>query len=179
MGRSNVGKSSLVNALTQSKLARTGASAGTTRLLNVYRVRVAAGPRGSVGLTVIDFPGYGYARGGEETRQTFDELSQNFFDRATRGSPRATRDEFRLAIVILVVDARHPGLESDLTARSWLADRGHPLLTVITKIDKLKGAKRVATVRKHTALLGTVTEVSSRMGDGIPKVWSALVGQLL
>lgn len=140
---------------------------------------MAAGPRGSVGLTVIDFPGYGYARGGEETRRTFDELSQNFFDRATRGSLRSTRDEFLLAVVILVVDARHPGLKSDLAARSWIAERGHPLLTVITKIDRLKGTKRVATVRKHTALLGTVTEVSSRMGDGIPQVWSALVGQLL
>ena len=95
IGRSNVGKSSLVNALTERKqLAKTSSTPGKTRLANIYRVE-----REAVRAYLIDLPGYGYARGGSGG---FDALAQAVF-----AAPLAS---------LLLVDARHPGLDSDADA---------------------------------------------------------------
>ena len=88
MGRSNVGKSSLINALVRQRVARTSAAPGKTRLANVYRVtRGGAAP-----FYLLDLPGYGYARGGDSG---FEELAGAVFAREPAG--------------LLLVDARHPG----------------------------------------------------------------------
>ena len=79
IGRSNVGKSTLINALARRKIARAGGAPGTTRLLNVYRI-VLARRRGE--LLLIDLPGYGYARGGAESTRVFDRLTERYFRRA-------------------------------------------------------------------------------------------------
>ena len=77
VGRSNVGKSSLINALVRQRLARTSAAPGKTRLVNIYRIaRGSAAP-----FYLVDLPGYGYARGGSESAREFDELTQAYFAR--------------------------------------------------------------------------------------------------
>ena len=180
VGRSNVGKSTLVNALVRRHIARAGGAPGTTRLLNVYRVRVSARPHGSTGVMVVDLPGYGYARGGEQARRTFDGLTRDFFDKAVTGSGDAAQgDRFRLAGVVLVVDVRHQGLASDLAAHAWVAARDYPLVTVVTKVDRLNRTERNRAVAAHRAVLGSVIGVSSKTGEGIPEVWRALLDELL
>ena len=171
VGRSNVGKSSLINALVKQRIARAGAKPGTTRLVNVYRLSTA--PPHARSIIIADLPGYGYARGGHRTRRDFDELTRGFFDQV-EVLPR-TPNTVRLAAVVLVVDIRHPGLDSDQDAHRWAQDGGYPLLTVVTKTDRLSRAAGARAVVEHTASLGTdVVPVSAKTGEGLPEVWSGL-----
>ena len=87
VGRSNVGKSTLVNALTGIRLARTSRAAGKTRLLNVYRLQ--DGP--SRPFHLVDLPGYGYARGGEKSQEEFEVLTREYFDSRTGATGTAGR----------------------------------------------------------------------------------------
>ena len=171
VGRSNVGKSRLINALAKSRIARAGTKPGTTRLVNVYRLSTA--PPQARSIIIADLPGYGYARGGHRTRRDFDDLTRGFFDQV-EVSPSAP-DAVRLAAVVLVVDIRHPGLESDLDAHQWALDGGYPLLTVVTKSDRVSRTAGARLVLEHAASLGTaVVPVSAKIGAGIPKVWAGL-----
>src|SRR5262245_56897009 len=102
VGRSNVGKSTLINALVRRTLARTSARPGKTRLLNAYRIRLSNGGR----FMLVDLPGYGYA-GREEN--DFDALVSGYFA-ARRAQPETT-------LALLALDARHPGLASDEATR--------------------------------------------------------------
>ena len=119
VGRSNVGKSSLINALARQTVARTSAAPGKTRLANFYRVQRGSGPT----MYLVDLPGYGYARGGDASAAEFGRLTEAYFARAlpghATGDPgrvlRIPRPESRVRIgVLLLVDSRHPGLPSDL-----------------------------------------------------------------
>ena len=172
VGRSNVGKSTLINALARRKIARAGGAPGTTRLLNVYRLQLA-GHRGK--LLLIDLPGYGYARGGSAADRGFDHLTQRFShpdrhetpDRPGHSGPSGA---------ILLVDARHPGLESDRDALAWLSALDVPLVVAATKIDRLKPSARRAALRAHATALGrTVLPTSAKLGDGLPAFWTALL----
>jgi GTP-binding protein len=87
VGRSNVGKSSLINALVRQRLARTSAAPGKTRLANIYRV--ARG--GSPPLYLVDLPGYGYARGGRPAAEAFEVLTRGYFARGRAASGDAER----------------------------------------------------------------------------------------
>ncbi|MDE2904776.1 MAG: 50S ribosome-binding GTPase [Acidobacteriota bacterium] len=181
VGRSNVGKSSLINALIRRGLARAGAKPGTTRLVNLYAVRVvpAAGRR-TMRSTLADLPGYGFARGGPEARREFETIVRDFFEQATLPtvSPRGPTAP-RLAGVILLVDGRHPGLASDAAAQAWLAEQGHRSIIVTTKNDRMSRSAQARARRGHEAALGgPVLPVSSRTGAGVSAVRTA-VGQML
>ena len=182
IGRSNVGKSSLINALTRSRIARAGAKPGTTRLVNIYAVRAAGSPKSkALSLTLADLPGYGFARGGSEARHEFDQVTRDFFAQAVLGeSPaRAETGRFRLAGAVLVVDGRHPGLESDLAARAWIAEREYPHVVVVTKNDRLSRSAQATSRRVHERQLGvSVLAVSSKTLAGIEPVWTAIAGLL-
>ena len=180
VGRSNVGKSSLINALVKSRIARSGAKPGTTRLLNVYRV-VTGGSGGRNAFIIVDLPGYGYARGGSEARREFDELTRGFFRQVDTGRGAPNSRGPRLVGLLLVVDIRHPGLAADVSAHAWAVDRQYPVVVVATKADRISRAARDRGARAHVQALNPsrpLLTVSTRTGDGIGKVWAQLSGLL-
>jgi len=158
VGRSNVGKSSLINALVRRRLARTSAAPGKTRLANIYRVA----REGGAPLYLVDLPGYGYARGGKDSARAFDELTRAFFARDS-------------ACGLLLVDARHPGLDSDRAAWQWLhASVGH-LAIVATKIDKLARGERIRAMRELESVFEhSVLPVSAVTGEGLEQLWTLI-----
>ena len=181
IGRSNVGKSTLINALARRKIARAGGAPGTTRLLNVYRI-VLARRRGE--LLLIDLPGYGYARGGAESTRVFDRLTERYFrrtpepdaDRAGPGGPIEPPAPEAPMGAILLVDVRHPGLDSDRSALGWLTGLELPLVVAATKIDRLARSARHTKLRAHEkALARPVLPLSAKRGDGLRELWTALL----
>ena len=160
VGRSNVGKSSLLNALMRQSLARTSAAPGKTRLANFYRVKRGA----AAALFLVDLPGYGYARGGDASAREFNELAESYFSRpGHRG-------------VILLVDSRHPGLESDMDAWRWLELQPWPRAVIGTKVDKLTRAERARHARQFETLFDIpVPLVSVHTGEGLDELWKTIV----
>ncbi|MDF2698315.1 MAG: GTP-binding protein, partial [Labilithrix sp.] len=125
-GRSNVGKSSLINTLlqrTRHKLAHVSSTLGKTQALNFYRVNDE--------FFLVDLPGYGYARVPEATRKTWAELIEWYL--GASGQVRG---------VVHLVDSRHTPTRHDLWMVSYLADLELPALVVLTKVDKLKKSER-------------------------------------
>lgn len=189
VGRSNVGKSSLINALVRRQLARTSATPGKTRLANFYRVQ-----RGSLpAFHLVDLPGYGYARGGDASAREFQRLTEAYFGRAAGHEPQAAgapagpgggpgaRGPKPVTIgVLLLVDSRHPGLESDLEAWRWLNSspvaRGLALTGIVgTKVDKLTRAGRARHAREFESLFQTpVLLVSVQTGEGLDELWKMI-----
>jgi GTP-binding protein len=197
VGRSNVGKSSLINALSRAKIARTSAAPGKTRLANVFRLVVEAGPGGPGRWSVyfVDLPGYGYARRstpgqarhrpepGRETRASLragpvegrsgtddaDELRS-----VAEGYFRAAVPGIRRA-AILLVDSRHPGLEADSAAAHWLDGLNVTRHVVATKIDKLSRAERARSLRAIENVFGmTAVPVSVTSGEGLDALWTMI-----
>jgi GTP-binding protein len=164
-GRSNVGKSSLLNALCRRSIARTSAAPGKTRLVNVYRTTLEGGPGGAGrwSLYLVDLPGYGYARGGEAARQELAEIAEAYLASQT---PRAT---------LLLVDSRHPGLDPDREAAEWLAGLGLDPVVVATKIDKLSRAERTRNLRELERNFGKAAlPVSADSGEGLDELWQKI-----
>jgi len=163
VGRSNVGTSSLINALARkTTLARTSAAAGKTRLANLYRFDVDGGPGGPGRWSVhlADLPGYGYARGGRESIAELRAIAEAYF--SFDG----------IAGVLHLVDARHPGLESDVDAAEWLTTLNVPTATIATKVDKLSRSERTRNLRALERQLGTaVTPTAVVNGEGLDDLW--------
>ena len=161
VGRSNVGKSSLINALVRQKLARTSAEPGKTRLANIYRIARGSAPP----LHLVDLPGYGYARRTKQALRdaepAFDTVAQAAFDR----KPAA----------VLLVDARHPGLASDLAAWQWVRTAAAGAAIVATKIDKLARGERIRAMRQLESVFdASVLPVSAVTGEGLDELWNLI-----
>jgi GTP-binding protein len=159
-GRSNVGKSSLLNALVGARVARISATPGKTTLLNVFLV-------GS--LYLLDLPGYGYARAGKAQRAGFRRLVHGVLRRPG------------LAGVVWLLDIRHDPSPEDRAMQDTLAAAGVPVLAALTKGDKLpkaQRARRLAALRDALALdPDQVIVTSARTRDGIADL-RASVGAL-
>jgi GTP-binding protein len=170
VGRSNVGKSSLINALVRQRVARTSAAPGKTRLANVYRITRGGGAP----FYMLDLPGYGYARAPKQAqsalspsegrragREEFEAIVRVVFERAPAG--------------LLLVDARHPGLESDQAAWSWIRAAAGQVAVVATKIDKLGRGERIRVLRAFESVMATsVLPVSAVTGEGLDELWTLI-----
>ena len=122
-GRSNVGKSSLINCLLGRKsLARVSGTPGKTVTINFYDVDKK--------LFLVDLPGYGYARRSGEKRQIFSSLTDSYFTANPLGD--------RLRLVVQLVDSRIGPTDDDTMMMQWLLDNGIPFIVALTKTDKLK-----------------------------------------
>jgi GTP-binding protein len=158
VGRSNVGKSSLINALVRQRIARTSAAPGKTRLANIYRVVRGGGSP----FYLVDLPGYGYSRGGAGAARDFEELTRGYFGRADLSA-------------LLLVDARHPGLESDVGAWRWVRQTVERCAVAATKIDKLARGERIRVLRELESVLETsVLPVSAVTGEGLDELWTLI-----
>ena len=125
LGRSNVGKSSLINGLLGAKgLARTSNTPGRTQTVNFYRVNRVH--------FFVDLPGYGYARAPKSIRSQWGPMVEGFLERRREA----------IALSIVLVDARHEPSELDRTMLTWLVDRDIPRIVVGVKADKLSGNDR-------------------------------------
>ena len=130
-GRSNVGKSSLINTLLgQKRLAQTSSTPGKTRTINFYRVEDE--------LYLVDLPGYGFAKVSEKMRRQWRQLIEAYFENS---------EHLRGAVVI--VDARHDPTELDVQMARWLADLDIPFLIATTKTDKLSSSALQRSLKKH------------------------------
>ena len=172
VGRSNVGKSSLLNALVKREVARTSAAAGKTRLANLYQVVVDGGPgaagqpggAGQWSVYFADLPGYGYARGGRQSVEELRGIAEAYF---AGGQP--------IAGALHLVDARHPGLAADLDAARWLQSLGVERALVATKIDKLSRGERVRNLRELERQLGMAAlPLSAASGEGLDDLWTLI-----
>jgi GTP-binding protein len=178
-GRSNVGKSSLINALCRSKVARTSAAPGKTRLANVYRIGAegGAGGAGRWSAYLVDLPGYGYARGGADAAEELRLVADAYFGggqaRGAAGADRSGRGtDPRRIHAFLLVDSRHPGLESDIAAARWLDGLGVGRDVLATKIDKLSRGERARNLRTLENVFGTAAvPVSAASGEGLDALW--------
>lgn len=164
-GRSNVGKSSLVNRVlgrTRTPIARVSASPGKTQEINFYHVRAEPAD-----LCLVDLPGYGYARAPAALREKWGPLISGFLS----GNPA-------LRGVVQLVDLRHGPTPDDVRAISYLVDLQLPVLFALTKADKLKPMQRQKSVHEVVEQLGVqpdqVVPVSSLSGDGIDTLLEAL-----
>jgi GTP-binding protein len=174
VGRSNVGKSSLINALVKRAIARTSAAPGKTRLINLYVIALAPGaPLDRFYL--VDLPGYGYARGGAPSQEAFETLTREYFACppaavAERGKPVGP------TAVLQLVDIRHPGLAPDVAAHEWLTTLDRPYAVIATKSDKLSRAERSRALAQWKNSLNTpVQPVSAASGEGMEDLWTLIV----
>jgi GTP-binding protein len=161
VGRSNVGKSSLINALLRQRVARTSAAPGKTRLANIFRVQRGA----AQAFYLVDLPGFGFARGRESATE-FEALTHAYFDRPGLSA-------------LFLVDSRHPGLALDLEAWQWLATVAPERAIVATKIDKLARGQRIRAMRElESVFQHSVLAVSAVTGEGLDELWT-LIARLL
>jgi GTP-binding protein len=163
VGRSNVGKSSLINTLVgHSGLARTSRTPGRTRLVNWFAIEER--------FHLVDLPGYGYAEVSQATRESWRPLIETYL--AERKS---------LAGVLLLIDIRRGVQEAELDFVPWLAERDTPVVVALTKSDKLPKNKRMLEItraRRELDLHRDPYAVSATTNDGIDPLWRA-VTQLL
>jgi GTP-binding protein len=139
-GRSNVGKSSLINCLVQrKKLVRTSNTPGRTQLLNFFMINGA--------FRFVDLPGYGYAKVSQKVQETWGPMIETYLQKRPN-----------LKGVVSIVDARHPITASDLTLWGWLKDRHIPAIPVLTKADKLPRSKWDPLCQSAATLLGITPE---------------------
>jgi GTP-binding protein len=163
LGRSNVGKSSLINALIGSKgLAHTSNTPGRTQTINFYRI--TSGAATSVGACYfVDLPGYGYTKLSRQQTQGWKKLIESYLlNRAT----------LRLSLVIL--DARRGWMPGDLELKQWLEAHHLPYLVVATKMDKLNQSdaqRNMSAIRKEVA---DPLACSAVTGRGVREIWQAI-----
>ena len=168
LGRSNVGKSSLLNALAGARgLARTSSTPGRTQLVNFFRVAERAAGRKPEELYLVDLPGYGYAKAPREVREGFEALVLSYL---------ADREPLRLCVFI--VDARHEPSERDQRLRELLDENELPWALAANKVDALSKNEMRSRIQRLEQGLGLtssgVVPVSAEEGRGIGELWSLI-----
>ncbi len=165
LGRSNVGKSSVINSLLGSKIARTSSTPGRTRAINFFEIRWPGKPQPE--LVFTDLPGYGYAKISREISQQWP----GFIDPYLKERPC-------LALCVVLVDANVPPQPGDKQLLDFLSATGRPMLIVATKSDRLSGNQLRNSL--HTLAQeypqARVIPYSARTGDGREELWRQIQG---
>jgi len=162
MGRSNVGKSSLINSLLGVRaLARTSSTPGRTQLVNFFLINHA--------FHFVDLPGYGYARVPRDVKKLWGPMVEKYL---------ATRPSLMLSIVI--TDSRHEPTELDLRMKQWLEAKEKPFIVVATKADKLSSNQLRASLSRASAVLGTneVVAYSAVTRSGAARIWKEITRRI-
>jgi len=162
MGRSNVGKSSLINSLLGTRgLARTSSTPGRTQLINFFAINDA--------FYFVDLPGYGYARVPRDVKKLWGPMVEKYL---------ATRAD--LVLSILITDSRHEPTELDLLMKEWLESRGKPLIIVATKADKLSSNQLRASLSRASAVLNTkeIIAYSAVNRSGAARLWKEITNRI-
>jgi len=158
LGRSNVGKSTLLNTLTgRPKLAYSSSTPGRTQSVNFFRVHER--------FMFVDLPGYGYAKAPKELVASWKEVIDRYL------SERSV-----LALCVLLVDARRAWMESDLQLKSWLDYHERPYLVVATKVDKLNQKERNLSQKAFRTHYpeGELIWFAGPTGQGVKEIWQAI-----
>lgn len=153
IGRSNVGKSSFINTLTnRKKLAHTSNTPGKTRLINFYNINEE--------LIIADLPGYGYAKVSKTEQEKWRHILEEYL-----------KERSSLKAVIQFIDARHDAQNNDILMREWLEYNGIQIITMATKIDTLSKNEIFRSIQNISKTLSTeVVEFSSKSGVGKDKI---------
>ncbi len=160
-GKSNVGKSSLINGLLNRKsLARTSAQPGKTQTINFYNV--------NKNLYFVDLPGYGYAKVSVEIRAKWGKMIERYL----HGSPQLKK-------VFLLIDIRHVPAENDCMMYDWIVDNGYEPVIICTKLDKIKRSqvqKNLKLIREKLDLVPGTTMIpfSAQTKQGRDEIWNLI-----
>lgn len=160
-GKSNVGKSSLINGLLNRKsLARTSAQPGKTQTINFYNV--------NKNLYFVDLPGYGYAKVSVEIRAKWGKMIEKYL----HGSPQLKK-------VFLLIDIRHVPSENDCMMYDWIVDNGYEPVIICTKLDKIKRSqvqKNLKLIREKLDLVPGTTMIpfSAQTKQGRDEIWNLI-----
>ena len=155
-GRSNVGKSSLINKLlNRKKLARVSAQPGKTATINFYDIDKT--------LIFVDLPGYGFAKVSKQEKEKWGKMIEEYLN-----------EREQLIQVVLLVDMRHKPTGDDIMMFEWMVESGFNPVVIATKKDKVKPSQRDAAIKliKDTLGIEDVIPFSSEKGDGVDEVWS-------
>ena len=160
-GKSNVGKSSLINALMNRKaLARTSAQPGKTQTINFYNINDA--------MYLVDLPGYGYAKASEEVKAKWGKMIENYLHTSKR-----------LKAVFLLIDIRHDPSANDRMMYEWMVYQGFAPIIIATKLDKIKRSQIQKNVKAIREGLGvqpgtTIIPFSAETKQGREEIWELI-----
>ena len=164
-GKSNVGKSSLINALMNRKsYARTSSQPGKTQTINFYNINDA--------MYLVDLPGYGYANASPAVKAKWGKMIEKYL-----------RQSANLRQVFLLVDIRHDPSENDKMMYNWIVDNGFRPVIIATKLDKLKRSQIAKHVKAVRAGLGLKEDdilipFSSQTKQGLDELWNTIEGYI-
>lgn len=164
-GKSNVGKSSLINALMNRKsYARTSSQPGKTQTINFYNINDA--------MYLVDLPGYGYANASPAVKAKWGKMIEKYL-----------RQSANLKQVFLLVDIRHDPSENDKMMYNWIVDNGFRPVIIATKLDKLKRSQKAKHVKAVRAGLGLKEDdilipFSSQTKQGLDELWNTIEGYI-
>jgi GTP-binding protein len=165
VGRSNVGKSSLINTLVGRKnLAKTSDTPGRTQLINFFSINES--------VVFVDLPGYGFAKVPQSVKKNWGEMVESYL-----------QERQNLALVVFILDARRDPSHDDLSLRDWLEHYRIPYLYVLTKTDKLSNNQAISQKSKierdlHVAAGGEIILFSAKTKKGKNDIWQALEDHL-
>lgn len=158
-GKSNVGKSSLINALMNRKsYARTSAQPGKTQTINFYNINDA--------FYYVDLPGYGYARVSEEIKVKWGKMIERYLHQSKQ-----------LKYIFLLIDIRHNPSENDKQMYDWIVHQGFEPIIIATKLDKIKRSqvqKQIKAIQTGLGTKGKIIPFSAETKQGREEIWSLL-----
>jgi GTP-binding protein len=165
-GRSNVGKSSLINRLVGRKaLARTSGTPGATRGLVLFRARLRLDGGDEARVDLVDLPGYGYAKRSKVERRSWGPMIEHFL-----------RERAGLRACVVIVDVRRGPEEDDLGLIDYLIELGIEPIVVATKLDKIPSSKRKPAIAALAKTLGRrPVAFSSESGEGAEELWQRIL----